>query len=176
MELSPIFPPNNEPIDFDNIDCQILGTEIEMVEDSELNYESPPQVLEIRNNNTKIRFFTDCPRPYLVIQFKTIKKFLTIEFICLDENGQEKIFMASNRTSFITVDGSICKLPLTTPQEGWQYCMINLEDLFADAFGSIYYQCREVIIHGSCRLSKIYFQSKQYADIELPSFLRVVNK
>lgn len=177
MELTPVFPPNEDPIDFENIDCQIIGTEVHMVEDEELNYDLPPPVLEIINSNTKIRFYTDSSRPYLVLQFKTMKKFMTLEFLCVDEDGREKVFIASNKTSFITVDGSTCKLPLVVPtQGGWQYCMINLEDLCAEAFGCIFSKCREVTVHGACRLSKIYFQSQQYSDIELPSFLRLVNK
>ena len=37
------------------------------------------------------------------------------------------------------------------------------------------FQCGEITVHGSCRLHKIYFQSKRHADCELPSYLRVVN-
>jgi hypothetical protein len=175
MEITPVFPPNTDPIDFDNIDCQIIGTDVNMVDEQELNYDAPPSVLEISNSNTQIRFFVDCARPFLVLHFKTIKKFVTLEFICLDEDGNEKIFISSNKTSFVTVEKNTCTLPLTTNQDGWQYCLINLEDLMADAFSCIYYKCREIVVHGSCRLSKIFFESKQYADIELPSFLRVVN-
>jgi hypothetical protein len=176
MEITPIFPPNNEAIDFDNLDCHIIGNDVSMVEDGELNYEFPPSVLELSNQNTKIRFYTDSTRPYLVLQFKTLKKFMSLEFLCIDEDGNEKVFLSSNNTSFITIDGSTCKLPLqTTSNDGWQYCCINLEDLLADAFGAIYYKCREITISGTCRVSKIFFQSKQYSDIELPNFLRVVS-
>ncbi|KAJ1407587.1 hypothetical protein B484DRAFT_309359, partial [Ochromonadaceae sp. CCMP2298] len=58
-------------------------------------------------------------------------------------------------------------------QEGWQYLCIDLEDLLANAFGASYAMCREVTVCGSCRLSKLYFQSQMYADVELPKFLRV---
>jgi hypothetical protein len=174
MEITPIFPRNEDPIDFDLIDCQITGTDFQMVEDQELNYDNPPSVLEIMGSNNKIKFYTDCPRPYLILHFKTMKRYATVEFIIIDEDGHEKHFIASNKTSFITVDGSECKLPLVSAQDGWQYCCIDLEDLTANAFGSIYFKCREITIHGTCRLSKLFFSSKQYADIELPKFLRVV--
>lgn len=43
-----------------------------------------------------------------------------------------------------------------------------------NAFNKTYLECKNITISGSCRINKVYFQSKNYSDIELPPFLRVI--
>lgn len=174
MEITPVLPLNNTPLDFDCMDCLVQGAQATIVDDGELNIENPIPVIELIGQESKIKFFVDCDRPKIAFHFKTLKRFFTIVLVCLDDNGQEKIFQLSNKSSFVTVDSNICKLPFSC-QDGWQYSSIDLEELMANAFGVSYRKCIEVVVCGTCRLSKIYFQSQEYSDIELPSFLRVLN-
>jgi hypothetical protein len=173
MEISPIVPPDEHPFDVDTLNCMIAGPEIHVVEDAELNVETPLPVIELLGSESKIRLFTNCSRQYLVLHFKTMRRFFFVDIICEDEYGKEYIFKLSNKTSFVTIDKNVCTMPFQCG-DGWQYSSIDLEDIMANAFTVPFYHCREIIISGTCRIGKLYFQSKAYSDIELPLFLRVV--
>lgn len=173
MEITPILPPNELPVDYDTLDCVIEGNDFNIVDDSELALENPIPVMELQGANTKIKFYPHCKRPYLVLFLKTVKRFATFEIVCLDDTGTKRHLSVSNKNSFVTIDKNICKIPFIAGN-GWQYVMLDLEDLLANAFGATYDRCVEISVCGSCRVSKIYFQSKKYSDIELPSYLRVV--
>jgi len=173
MEITPILPPNELPLDFDTLDCAIEGTEFSIVDDSELNFEGTTAVMELSGQGTKVKFYPHCKRPFLALYMKTIKRFVTFDVVCLDDTGEQRLISASNRNSFVTIDKYSCTIPFVAAG-GWQYVLLDLEDLLANAFGVGYDRCVEISVCGSCRLSKVYFQSKKYSDIELPSFLRVV--
>jgi hypothetical protein len=172
MEITPILPPSNNKIDFDLLDCSAFGPEVSIVDDFELQVQSI-SVIELIGSDSKILFYTDCGRPYLVVQFKSIERFLKLSVLCSDDTGNDKLFEMSNKSSFITIDKNMCKMPLEI-DIGWQYVCIELEELLANAFGTSFVSCKEVTVSGSCRLARLYFQSKKYSDVELPSFLRVV--
>ena len=174
MEITPILPPDDGPLDFDLLDCVASGPDISVVDDNELHTEPLP-VVEILNQSSQVTFFVDCSRPYLILYFKGVERFVSISVLCIDDTKQRKILTMSNKSSFVTVEKVTCKLPLEI-ESGWQYVCIELDELLANSFGSLYKKCKEVTISGSCRLSKIYFASKRYADCELPNFLRVVQE
>lgn len=173
MDYTAILPPSDHKIDFDLLDCAAEGPEVTVVDDYELQVVSPVSVLELIGPRSKVTFFTDCHRPYLVVHFKTIDRFLRMTVLCVDDTGKNKLFDMSNKSSFITVDQSTCSMPMEVGG-GWQYLCIELDELLANAFGSTFLSCKELTIYGSCRVSKIYFQSRKHADVELPSYLRVV--
>lgn len=175
MELLPVLPPDDAPLDFDILDCMATGPEINIVEDSELHPTDPVAVIELIGADSQVTFYPESQLPYMVVNFKSIERFLTIQVLCVDDSGKRKVIELTNKASFVTVDNekNICKLPLEVG-EGWQYACIELHELLANAFASSYARCKEVTICGSCRVSKIFFEAKKYADIELPEFLRVV--
>jgi hypothetical protein len=173
MEITPILPPGEDTIDFDVLDCMVKGPEISIIEDRELSITNPPSVVELIGADSTITFFADCSRQYLVLNVKGMERFLTIILHCVDDIGETKTITLTNKASFVTADRQSCKLPLVL-EEGWQYLCIDLEDLLANAFSATFASCREVTVCGSCRLSKLYFQSRKYADVELPKYLRVL--
>ena len=173
LEITYILPPNDEPVDFDALDCDAVGADINLVEDSELSIKSPPQVVEIMGPETKLIFYPNCKRPLLAMHFKSMKRFVSFFITCVDDNKKKKCFEISNKNSFVTIDDFTCKMPLEI-ESGWQYVCLDLEELMGTAFGVSYAKCASVEIRGSCRLSKLFFQSQKYADIELPKFLRVI--
>ena len=172
MELTAILPPNDSIIDFDMLDCMVKGPEISIIEDKELSMTAPPSVIELIGADSKITFFVDCSRKYLVVNFKSVDRFLPMTLTCVDDTGEVKNIEITNKASFITADRQNCKLPLQI-EEGWQHLCIDLEDLLANAFAATFSSCKEITVCGSCRLSKLYFQSQTYSDVELPKFLRV---
>lgn len=50
----------------------------------------------------------------------------------------------------------------------------DLADLTERAFGTQYQRCKRVTIGSNCRLARLFFQDREYEDVELPSFLRVI--
>ena len=58
--------------------------------------------------------------------------------------------------------------------DGWQRMNLDLHDLMSNAFGIAYKSTQQITVFGTCRVSKIYFQSEDYADCELPPFLRLI--
>jgi hypothetical protein len=104
-----------------------------------------------------------------------MKRFMTITVHAVDDSGKTRMFEMSNKVSVVTIENNHCSMPLSVDQDGWQYTCIELHELLANAFGTSLKSVTEITVAGSCRLSKLYFQSKRYADIELPEFLRVVN-
>lgn len=174
MEITPVIPPDDAPLELDHLDCSTTGNEIGVVDDMELDISTPIPTIELLSQDSKIRLYVDCPRPQLIMHLKFIKKFMDIEIICLDDKNIERIFRFSNKTSFVTVKDNICRGPIQA-KDGWQYVPFDLAELCANAFGVYYNKCVEITISGGIRISKLFFQSKAYADIELPTFLRVVH-
>jgi hypothetical protein len=174
LEISLVLPDYSGHVDFDALNCTVYGPDINIVDDGELNVTSPVQVLEIVGAESKICFYPECSRPYLVLHFKSMKRFMSFQIICVDEKGRRKCFQTSNKISFVTIDEDVCKMPLQI-QSGWEYACLDLEDIMVNAFGATYSKCLMVEVTGSCRLAKVFFQSRMYSDIELPNFLKVVN-
>ena len=132
---------------------------------------------EIIGSNSKITFFTvsDDLHPYVVFHLKNIERFITIKLLTIDTQNKERTIEMTTKTSQVVIENTnYCKLPLLIG-EGWQRLCINLNDVLRLAFGVKYRSCQEVTVFGSCRFSCIFFQAKDYADPQLPMFLRVIN-
>jgi len=183
--ILPLLPPTAqaaEDYDFDQIDCVPTGPEVNVVDDYELAVNSSLggggnglPVVELMGTKSKISFFTNTDLPHLVMHIKTMSRFVIISISLRDEQGKQRVLEMSNAKSTVIVDKSVCSLPLELG-EGWQYLNIDLERLVFNAFGTHFAQCSEITVHGSCRLSKLFFQRQEYSDVELPPFLRVVGK
>lgn len=171
IRVLPVFPLSDGEVTFEEMDCVSSGREINIIEDSELGKTS---VLEL-GNNSSLTFFThgDASLPFLVFQLRNVDKFFTITLIVSDTTGCERIVEMSNKRSTICIDNNLCQLPVEIGA-GWQYLCIDLNDLLQRAFGTKYRSCSEITVKGSNRVSKIFFEEKQYADVQLPSFLRIV--
>ena len=173
-EIMPVLPPSDEELDFEHLDCSPNG-EISVVDDNELSLEGNAPVIEVLGFDSNIVFFVNCRQPYLVIHFKSIDRFFSLSVTLRDSIGKDRKFEISNKRSVIAVDKDMCKLPLEVGP-GWQRVCVDLNNLVLKAFGSSFVICSSVVINGSCRISKLFFQKEDYSDIELPSFLRVCVK
>ena len=79
----------------------------------------------------------------------------------------------SNRRTTIHIHGNQCAVPMELGL-GWQYVNIDLNDIMMRCFGTSVEYVSAIIIHGSTRVGKIYFQDKNYSDAELPKLLRIL--
>ena len=161
---------------------------VTIVNDTELDQE----VLEIGDHSLPLIFrnFLSCNLPNLSLNIKNLEKFVTIIIKCKclinnnnnntnnninnNNNEIEKELYFTNRKSTIQINGNKVIAPLILI-DSWQYINIDFKKIILNAFGCTYLSCSEIIIHGSTRISKLYFQEKPYSDAELPSFLRIIS-
>ena len=53
--------------------------------------------------------------------------------------------------------------------EGWNQIQFNLSDFTRRAYGTNYVETLRVQIHANCRIRRIYFSDRLYAEEELPT-------
>lgn len=169
----PLFPlSENEIEDFGLIDCTPSGPEVSVIDDEELSGKS---VIEIIGEESKIMFHSSSSYSFLVIHINSNNRFFSIVINVRDDAGKDRIFHLSNRKSTIMILESTCRVPMEIG-EGWQRICINLDDMLTRSFGSKLVLCSSVTFGGSCRLAKVFFQTQDYSDPQLPPFLRVADE
>jgi hypothetical protein len=57
--------------------------------------------------------------------------------------------------------------------EGWNQIQFNLADFTRRAFSTNYVETLRVQIHANCRLRRVYFADRVYAEDELPSEMKL---
>ncbi|CAG0887622.1 unnamed protein product [Cyprideis torosa] len=133
-------------------------------------------VLEILGTNVSTTFIT-CPAdprktlgiklPFLVMIVKNLKKYFTFEVQILDDKNVRRRFRASNYQSTTRVKPFICTIPMRM-DEGWNQIQFNLADFTKRAYGTNYVETLRVQIHANCRIRRVYFSDRLYAEDELP--------
>ncbi len=172
MDVVAVIPPGPDEFDFDQLDCLPVGPEVTIADDFELLLDSGAPVLEISGEASKIVFFTQCSLPLINFHIKNVDRFIRITLTFNDNTGVSREVNFSTKRSIVTVEKTIANLPIMIG-EGWQYLCLDFRKIAASAFGCTYSACTEITVHGSCRLSKVFFTSNELADVQLPSYLRV---
>lgn len=167
-----VIPPGPDDFDFDQIDCLPVGPEVTIVDDFELLTETSAPVLEITGDASKIVFFTQCSLPFVNFHIKNIDRFIGITLTFNDSDGGSREVNFNTKRSIVTVDKTIANLPVIIG-DGWQFLCLDFQRIATSAFGCNYSACTEITVHGSCRLSKVFFTKREVADVELPAYLRV---
>jgi len=167
-----VIPPGPDDFDFDQIDCLPVGPKVTIVDDFELLLESGAPVLEIIGDASKIVFFTQCSLPIVNFHIKNIEKFITITVTFNDSEGGSREVNFNTKRSIVTVEKAVANLPVVIGV-GWQFLQLDFSKIASSAFGCNYSACTEITVHGSCRLSKVFFTKREVADVELPTYLRV---
>ncbi len=85
----------------------------------------------------------------------------------IDDKGIKRRFRASNFASATRVKPFICTMPMRL-DEGWNQIQFNLQDFCKRAYGTSYVETLRVQVHCSCRVRRIYFSDRLYAEEELP--------
>lgn len=86
----------------------------------------------------------------------------------LDDKNVRRRFRASNYQSTTRVKPFICTMPMRL-DEGWNQIQFNLADFTRRAYGTNYVETLRVQIHANCRIRRVYFCDRLYAEDELPS-------
>jgi len=134
-------------------------------------------VIEVEGENVATNYIT-CPMnasdslgiklPYIVFVVKNMKKYFTFEIQIKDDKGINRRFRASNYQSTTRIKPFICTMPLRL-DDGWNQIQINLKDFCKRTYGTEYSMTNRVTIHSNCRLRRVYFSDRLYAEDELPA-------
>ncbi|KAI6197057.1 DUF667 domain-containing protein [Aphelenchoides besseyi] len=106
--------------------------------------------------------------PYFIMIAKNMNMYFTFEVQVLDDKGIKRRFRASNFQSNTRVKPFICTMPMRL-DEGWNQIQFNLADFVKRAYGSQYVETLRIQIHANCRLRRVYFADRLYAEDELPA-------
>jgi hypothetical protein len=161
----------NKASNFYAIFIFLTGGDVHVAEDPEFKRE----VVGCAGNDSYIEFLTSSSLPFVAFHLKNEDCFLSITITIKDDQDLVRKLIMSNKRSIIHANQNLCELPMIMGP-GWQYINLDLVDMVDRAFGSMYVSTRAVQISGTCRMSKIYFQDREYADVELPTLLRLMNK
>jgi hypothetical protein len=134
-------------------------------------------VLELTGCNVSTAFLT-CPAvprqslaiklPILVLIVKNLNRFFTFEVELMDDRRVKRRFRASTFQRETRVSDHICTMPLRL-DNGWNQIGFNLADFTRKAYGSAYVETVRVSVHANCRIRRIYFADRLYAEDELPA-------
>lgn len=154
-------------------DSQVRNGHIKRITDGDIQ----SSVLEICGTNVSTTYIT-CPAdakktlgiklPFLVMILKNLKKYFTFEVTVLDDKNVRRRFRASNYQSTTRVKPFICSMPMRL-DEGWNQIQFNLADFCRRAYGTNYIETLRIQIHANCRVRRIYFSDRLYAEEDLPA-------
>ena len=152
-------------------DGGLVTGEVAIVDDKELQNQA---VVELTGPGAALTFQTRAGvQPLLVVYAKCVDKFFSMDVNVVDGDDNYYTFNFSNRRSIVKIEGHLCEVPLVM-SSGWQYISADLHELTAKAFGVSYFSTIQVRVNASCRLFRLYFAGREYADIELPPHLRIL--
>jgi len=154
-------------------DSNVRNGHIKRITDGDIQ----SSVLEICGTNVSTTYIS-CPAdakktlgiklPFLVMIIKNLKKYFTFEVTVLDDKNVRRRFRASNYQSTTRVKPFICTMPMRL-DEGWNQIQFNLSDFTRRAYGTNYIETLRVQIHANCRIRRIYFSDRLYAEEDLPA-------
>ncbi|CDH57177.1 upf0468 protein c16orf80 homolog [Lichtheimia corymbifera JMRC:FSU:9682] len=146
---------------------------IDFVEDDLIS----SKVIELLSPNLAETYIT-CPSipdrtlgiklPFIVLLAKNLGKYFSFEVQVLDDKGITRRFRASNYQMVTRVKPYITTMPMRL-DPGWNQIVFDLADYVKRAYGTNYVETTRVTIHANCRLRRIYFTDRLYAEEELPA-------
>lgn len=153
-------------------DSKVRNGHVKRITDEDIQ----SSVLEIVGSNVSTCYIT-CPAnpkqtlgiklPFLVMIIKNMKKYFSFEVTVLDDKNMRRRFRASNYQSTTKVKPFICTMPMRL-DEGWNQIQFNLSDFTRRAYGTNYVETLRVQVHANCRIRRLYFSDRLYAEEELP--------
>jgi len=91
----------------------------------------------------------------------------------LDDANFRRRIRVSNYARTTRVTTLMCSMPLCL-SPGWNHVNFDLAQFTRRAFGTEYAETVRVQVHANCRLRRVYFADRAYADDELPVEYRLL--
>ncbi|KAI8144721.1 Cilia/flagella-associated protein 20/WDR90/C3orf67 [Fennellomyces sp. T-0311] len=149
------------------------ASQIQLVDDDLIS----SKVIELLSPNLSETYIT-CPAlfnrtlgiklPFIVLIAKNLGKYFSFEVEVLDDKGETRRFRASNYQVSTRVKPYITTMPMRL-DPGWNQIVFNLADYVKRAYATNYVETTRVTVHANCRLRRIYFTDRLYAEEELPA-------
>ena len=143
--------------------------DVNVVDDVETKMTS----IEVNGDDSYIEFPVQSSDQFVALQLKNLDRFTKLVLRVHDNSGKNRTFIMSNRRTTVHLQNNTCQLPLEVGL-GWQYLNIDLPSITAKCFGTEFVHITNIMVYGSTRIGKIYFQDREYADLELPLFMRLL--
>uniref|UniRef100_A0A3Q1F6S9 Cilia and flagella associated protein 20 n=1 Tax=Acanthochromis polyacanthus TaxID=80966 RepID=A0A3Q1F6S9_9TELE len=135
-------------------DKKVRNGHIKKIADNDIH----SNVLEIEGANVSH------PPPFIISLLPAAPPILHV----LDDKNVRRRFRASNYQSMTRVKPFICTMPMRL-DDGWNQIQFNLSDFTRRAYGTNYTETLRVQIHANCRIRRVYFSDRLYAEDELPA-------
>ncbi|UYV78137.1 CFAP20 [Cordylochernes scorpioides] len=110
--------------------------------------------------------------PFLTLLVKNMKKLFLFEIEVLDSTNVRRRFKASNFQSYTDLNFFSCTMPMCM-EEGWNQVQFNLADFVQKAYKTRYVETLRVTIHANCRIRRVFFTDRVYAENETPAGFRL---
>merc|ERR1711879_635063 len=104
--------------------------------------------------------------PYLVLLIKNLD--VSFEVEVLDSERKTRRFRCSNFQLQPSVHPELTTVPLIL-QPGWNTVTIDLRTVLRRAYGTELKELSGLIVHGSCRIRRIYLAQELVAEENLPA-------
>lgn len=143
--------------------------DVNVVDDVETKMTS----IEVNGDDSYIEFPVQSTDQYIALQLKNLDRFFKLVLRVHDNTGKNRTFIMSNRRTTVHIQNNTCQLPMDIGK-GWQYLNIDLRSITAKSFGTEFVYITNIMVYGSMRIGKIYFQDQEYSDLELPHFMRLL--
>ncbi len=136
------------------------------------------EVMELMSSGPRVSMAIPCRSelPFLCLHLKDVGRFCSFELELEDSQGVARRVLASNRQATVRLagDGASLSIPLElTP--GWNHVRLDLVDLCRVGFGCQYACTRSVAVVASCRVARIWLESRPLEDSELPAWLATLH-
>lgn len=132
-----------------------------------------PLCVQVLCQAATLRFPVKCALPLLTIQLKDLDRWATVTISVAGQDGVERVFEYSNKYTLAKIHSKRCTLPMLLTA-GWNLLSIDIPAIMHHAYGVLPEYTAHIEISGTCRVLRVYFQDRQYADSELPPFLRTL--
>lgn len=127
--------------------------------------------LEIRGANLSTTYIISKPLsirlPQLVLIVRNLEKYFSFEVEICDSSDAKRRFRFANYQNKLKVEHFQCSMALHM-KPNWNLISINLAQLVERVYATKFVECKRVRVNGNCRLRRIYFCDRNYANNELP--------
>lgn len=136
------------------------------------------EVLELLSNGPRVALAIPCRSalPFLVLHLRDVGRFCSIELELEDSEGRARRVHAGNKQASVRLagDGGALSVPLELVP-GWNAVRLDLASLVRVGFGAAYACTRCVTVVASCRVARIWLESRPLEDSELPPWLATLH-
>ncbi|KRZ97913.1 ADP-ribosylation factor 1-like 2 [Trichinella sp. T8] len=113
--------------------------------------------------------------PFLVLLVKNLGKDFSLEVETIDASKAVRRFRWSTFQEKPRQAIIICTMPMRL-STGWNFLQINLDDISRKLYSQPYRETRRIMIHPNCRIRRVFFADRIYAEDDLPREFRLISK